>query len=100
MIACITGVQAIMLAILGIIAKRVGKVRRDTTATREQVVNHHDTNFRDENDSRHAETRGWFGELRSDIGGIRSEIRGLRSDHRALSRRVDRIQQKGTHDEE
>lgn len=103
LIACITGVQAITLAVLGILAKRVGSVRRttravleDTAATREQVVNHHTTNLRVENDSRHAETAGWFRELRRDIGGIREELRGVRRDHRDLSTRVDKIQQKET----
>lgn len=95
LIAGITGIQAITIALLGILAKRVGNVRRDTTATREQVVNHHETNFREENDSRHDETRGWFRDLRRDVGGIREDIRGLRSDHRALTRRVDIIQTKG-----
>lgn len=96
LIALIGGVQAITLGVLGILAKRVGNVRRDTTATREQVVNHHDTNFREENDSRHDETRGWFRELRRDVGGIREDIRGLRSDQSALTRRVDSIQRKDT----
>ena len=96
LIALIGGVQAITLAVLGILAKRVGNVRRDTAATRDQVVNHHDTNFREENDSRHGETLGLFREVRRDLGGIREDIRGLRSDHRALTRRVDGIQRKDT----
>lgn len=89
--------QAVSLAILGLLAKRVGKVRSDTTATREQVENDHTTNLREENDGRHAETAGWFREIRRDLGGIREEIRGIRSDHRALSGRVDNIQQKERH---
>lgn len=99
LIAIVGCIQAVTVAIVGVLAVRIGKVRRDTTATREQVVNHHETNFREENDSRHAETRGWFRDLRRDVGGIREDIRGLRADHRALSRRVDTIQQKGTPDE-
>ncbi|WP_341935508.1 hypothetical protein MRBLWO14_001160 [Microbacterium sp. LWO14-1.2] len=95
-LALIAGTQAILVAVIGVLGVRIGKVRRDTTATREQVVNHHETNFREENDSRHDETRGWFRDLRRDVGGIREDIRGLRADHRALSRRVDTIQQKGT----
>ncbi|WP_341934711.1 hypothetical protein MRBLWO14_000283 [Microbacterium sp. LWO14-1.2] len=98
LIALIGGVQAVTLGVLGILAKRVGSVRRDTSAvredtaaTREQVVNHHTTNLRVENDSRHAETAGWFREIRRDIGGIREELRGLRTDHRNLSTRVDRM---------
>lgn len=96
LIALIGGVQAATVGVLGILAKRVGNVRRDTAATRDQVVNHHDTNFREENDSRHDETLGLFREVRRDLGGIREDIRGLRSDHRALTRRVDGIQRKDT----
>lgn len=103
LVALIAAVQATTLGVLGILAKRVGNVRRDTTATREQVVNDHTTNFREENDSRHAETRGWFDELRGmwaavvrDIGGIRHDIRGLRDDDRALEQRIARIEQKET----
>lgn len=95
LVAIITGVQAVTLGVLGILAKRIGNVRRDTTATREQVVNDHTTNLREENDGRHAETTGWFRELRRDLGGIREEMRGLRSDDRALSRRVTKLEQKG-----
>lgn len=94
LIALIGAVQVVTVTVLTILAKRVGSVRRDTAATRDQVVNHHETNFREENDSRHDETRGWFRELRRDVGGIREDIRGLRSDHRALTRRVDGIQGK------
>jgi len=96
LIALIGCVQVVTVTVLGILAKRMGNVRRDTAATRDQVVNHHETNFREENDSRHDETRGWFRELRRDVGGIREDIHGLRKDHRALTARVDSIQRKDT----
>lgn len=94
-IALIGCAQAVTVAIVGVLAVVIGKVRRDTTATREQVVNDHSTNLREENDGRHAETAGWFRELRRDLGGIREEIRGLRRDDRELSRRVTNLEQKG-----
>lgn len=94
-VALIGCAQAVTVAFVGVLAVRIGKVRRDTTATREHVVNDHTTNFRDENDSRHDETRGWFHELRRDVGGIREEIRGLRRDDRAIAERVARIEERG-----
>lgn len=96
LIALIGCAQAVTVAFVGVLTVRMGKVRRDTTATREQVVNDHSTNFRDENDSRHAETRGWFRELRRDVGGIRKDIRQLRDDDHELAGRISRIEQKGT----
>lgn len=54
-IAVIGAVQAVTIALIA----RQGK---NTKAVRDQIVNHHPTqpNFREENDSRHAETRSWF----------------------------------------
>lgn len=95
LISIVGCIQAVTVAIVGVLAVRIGKVRRDTTATREQVVNDHTTNLREENDGRHAETASWFKELRRDLGGIREEIRGLRRDDRALERRVTKIEEKG-----
>lgn len=91
-VALIGGAQAVIVAFVGVLAVRIGRVRRDTTATRAQVVNDHSTNFRDESDNRHRETLALFREVRRDIGGLRGDMRGLRADHRALSARVDRLQ--------
>lgn len=96
LIALIGCAQAVTVAFVGVLSVRIGKVRRDTTATREQVVNDHTTNFREENDSRHNETRGWFRELRRDVGGIRQDIRQLRDDDHELAVRITHIEQKGT----
>ena len=52
--ALIGAAQAVTLAILGIVAVRFGRVRRDTSAVRDQVENDHNTNLREENDDRHA----------------------------------------------
>lgn len=93
LVALITAGQAITLAFIGVLTSRLGKVKTavgevkaDAAAAREQVENNHDTNLREENDSRHAETKGWIDDLRSaftgqfatitrDIGGLREEIR-------------------------
>jgi hypothetical protein len=92
LIAIVGCVQAVIVALVGVVAVRVGRVRRDTEATRDHVVNDHKTNMREENDSRHGETLRNFAELRLDLGGIRDELRGLRSSDRALDRRMQRIE--------
>jgi hypothetical protein len=55
-------VQVVVLAMLGIILKRAETTKKDVRDTKEQIVNDHPKtpNYRDENDSRHAETRNWF----------------------------------------
>jgi hypothetical protein len=95
LISIVGCIQAVTVAIVGVLAVRIGKVHRDTKATRVQVENDHTTNLREENDGRHAETAGWFREIRRDLGGIREEIRGLRSDDRDLGKRVTNLEQKG-----
>lgn len=62
-VAIIGALQAVTIAILGLLSRRTGKAAKDTKETREQVVNHHDTNMRVENDSRHSETMEWFAAL-------------------------------------
>lgn len=93
-VALITATQAVVVALIGVLFTRLGKVRRDAEETRNQIVNDHPAqpNFRDENDERHAETRSWWDEVRRDLGGIREELRGLRSTDRALERRVTQLE--------
>lgn len=97
-VAVITLSQGIVLALVGVVTKRVGRMRRDTSAVRDQVVNHHvDENgepilMRDENDTRHAETAGWFKELRRDVGGLCEDVRGLRTDIRHERDRIDELE--------
>lgn len=59
LIAAIIGAAALVLvALIGLVARvnvQVGRVRRDTAVTREQVANDHSTNLREEQDSRHEE---------------------------------------------
>jgi uncharacterized membrane protein len=87
-VSIVAAVQGVLVALISVQTVRLRSVKRDVAATREQVVNDHKTNMRDENDSRHAETKKWFAEVRRDLGGIRSELRGLRDDDRALEERV------------
>jgi len=93
LIALIGCTQAVLVALVSVLAVRVGRVQRDAAATREQVVNDHSTNMREENDTRHNETRSWFRDLRRDIGGIREELRGLRSTDRALDKRIQQLEE-------
>lgn len=65
LVAVISATQVIILAVLGWLFKRIGTIKKDSAATKEQIVNHHPSqpNFREENDKRHNETRGWFSAL-------------------------------------
>ncbi|MGW8350826.1 hypothetical protein ACWGKB_20765 [Bacillus velezensis] len=113
MVQLVIAGQAITLALLGLLGSRLGKVKKDAAAAREQVENNHRhpdgtvINLREENDSRHAETKGWIDELRGlltgeirtlrrDVGGIRQELRDdRRANHEsihALDQRVTKIE--------
>lgn len=61
-VAIIGFFQAITLAFLTWLLARVGRIKKDTAETKDQVVNHHpkSPNMRVENDRRHEETRRWF----------------------------------------
>lgn len=114
----ITAGQAVTLGLIGLIGIRLGKVKNDvgkvkadaaaartnSAAAREQVENNHDTNLREESDTRHEETKGWIDEVRDlftreirtlrtdvsrDIGGIRQE---LRDDRRANNESVHALE--------
>lgn len=83
--AIVGGVALVLVAVVGTVGAKInGRVR----AVQGQVQNDHPMNLRDELDSRHKETRGWWRETRRDIGGIRQDIRDLRAD---LARERDRI---------
>lgn len=75
---------------LGLIASVSGPAAiallKDVKDVKHEVKNDHTTNFRVENDSRHAETLKLFADVRRDIGGIRQE---LRDDRRSVSDRFD-----------
>jgi hypothetical protein len=61
-VAVIGFLQAVTLTLLSWMLSKISKVKKDGEATRDQIVNDHPKtpNFREENDRRHEETRGWF----------------------------------------
>lgn len=54
-LALIAGGQAVLLALIGVLAKRLGTMKRDVTAVKHEVKNDHKTNMREEQDARHGE---------------------------------------------
>jgi len=60
-VAIITTIGAVLVALLGVQNVRIGRIRKDAAETREQVANNHKDehgnpiNLRDEQDERHAE---------------------------------------------
>lgn len=93
LVAIIGGTQAVVVALISALMVRFNKVRRDTQATRENVVNDHTINLRDENDQRHVEVTRALRDIGRDIGGVRQELRGLRETDRALDRRVTTLEE-------
>lgn len=75
-VALIGFAQAVTLTILGFLFKRLDKVKKDTEATKDQIVNHHPTqpNFREESDRRHDETKRWFSGLAKLIRTVESSL--------------------------
>ena len=47
-VAVLVGLLALLAALLGLGAKRLSDVKRQTSITKEQVTNNHDTNLRDD----------------------------------------------------
>lgn len=133
MVTLITAGQAITLALIGLIGIWLGRVRKDvgrvktdaeaarvnaaaanvnSAAARVQVENDHSTNMRVENDSRHAETKGWIDDLRAafvrELRAVRQEMlvdrqaanetqRSNNDTHRALAERVTTLEQSKEH---
>jgi hypothetical protein len=58
--AIVAVIGAVLIAKINNANKAVKEIKSDTTATRDQVVNHHTTNFRDETDNRHNVTTKWL----------------------------------------
>lgn len=92
-VTSIGAIQAVTLALIGLVAARLGRVRKDTQASRWQLENEHKRpdgtpiNVREELDERHgAVIRGlqWlaaqYQQLTLDIGGLRGEVRSLRDE--------------------
>jgi len=79
-----------LMTMLGIVLRRLKRVRQDTATTVFHVANEHKDdesdpiNFRDDTDAKHAEVMraihglsGRVGVIEKDIGGIRHELRTL-----------------------
>lgn len=126
LISLILAGQGVLVALIGAISIRLGKVKgkvaavqtdvtkvkKDTAAALDQVANNHvdsegnPINMREENDSRHAETKAWVADLKlvttrqfhtmaKDIGGLRQEIRDDREEVRnRFERMEDRLDKK------
>lgn len=57
-------VQILTLTLMGFLAKRGGDIRKDVSVTKENVVNHHQTNMRVEQDQYHQQNQrafAWIG---------------------------------------
>ena len=92
-VAIIGALQAVLIVLISRLSHRVTQVKRDAAVTRENVVNDHTTNLRDENDTRHADVRRWFTKLERSIGGIRDDHRITRRDLAAISERLHDLEQ-------
>lgn len=73
-VALITTTQGIVLAVLGIVASRVNRVKADAAAVRDQVQNDHATNMREEADERHRENAGMLRWLVNEVATIRALV--------------------------
>ena len=77
-VAIVTGVVGVVLVVLqGRSSVRLKRLELDTKATREQVVNGHETNMREEQDERHDENRTLLEEIRTDLRAVRSSVARL-----------------------
>ena len=83
-LGCLASLQAITIAIVGMLFKQGDNIKKSTEATKEQIVNHHpeQPNFREENDLRHRETKRWFMQLSTKVATIQGDMdAGFRNLH-------------------
>lgn len=85
-VAAVAAVGSILSTVLA------GRANHNAKRGRVQVENSHDTNLREENDFRHAETLKRFDRVDSSVGGVRSDVRALRADHSDLAERVHELE--------
>ena len=88
LIAIITSLNAIVLAVVGIVGS---VILRRVGAVRAQVQNSHDTNLRDDLDGKHDQNRGVLLAIQRDIAWLMRMVADLRRDHDLLE---DTIQPK------
>jgi UPF0716 family protein affecting phage T7 exclusion len=93
LIALIAAGPGMVTSVIGAVSLvKVRRIRQDTAATRDQVENNHDTNLREEADSRHEENKSTLGRLERGFSAFRREVReefkALRGDDRDQRDRI------------
>lgn len=86
---------AILLVLGWILNRKINTVRDDTSATRYQVQNSHETNLREDLDAIREDIGHVHGEVREarrDIGGLREDDTQQRRDIRSLTGRVAQLE--------
>lgn len=73
-VAAITAEGAIIAAALVVIIPLLWKTRKDAKASKEQLVNSHATNMREEQDERHQENIGRLGRLEHSVHKIEEHL--------------------------
>lgn len=71
-----------------LIYRRTRRIEANTVATRVQVENDHDENFREDIDSKHSENAGTLDTILTEVRAIWSELHGLRKDDREQRDRI------------
>lgn len=91
----ITTIGVVIVASLNRTRQHAKNASDNTAQTREQVVNSHSMNLRDDLDEKFQSIANLIGGVTADIGGIRSDIRTIHreqgEDRRALATERDRI---------
>lgn len=78
LVGIITGLFGLIVVIVqGRTSIRLKRLELDTRATREQVVNGHSTNMREEQDERHDENKQLLERIVDDLGRVRDSVSRL-----------------------
>lgn len=100
-VALITAVQGILIALLARQSSRVKQIAADARAAREQVQNSHTVNLRDDFDGKHGETSAKLDQILAAqnehggaIVGIRQDLRQLRDVDHANNRDIRDLDRK------
>lgn len=69
-------IQAVTLGLLTLVVKRSKRIKEDVADTKDQVVNHHpqQPNFRDQQDTRHNETRNLFARMMKELKQVERHL--------------------------
>jgi archaellum component FlaC len=77
--------------VAAVLNHQIRAIRRDTTASREQVENDHTPNLRVELDDRHEETLRGMHRIDKHLEGMGSDVRGIRKDIARLDSKDERL---------